>query len=91
MDSPFEHVLRVDHWHDGIRAGIALFRGEPHLFQSLAFEDGGDLDDDRFRLTPCESADAAPIIARAEFRTSSSAPDPACPPLLPHEVRWLPV
>jgi len=91
MDLPFEHLLRVDHWHDGVREGIALFRGAPHAFRSLAFESGGDIDDDRFHLTPVDSPEIRPIIARAQFRRSSTAPDPACPPLRPQEVRWLPV
>src|SRR4051794_31892748 len=43
MDLQFEHVLRVDDWHDGVRKGIALFRGAPHAFRSLAFEPGGDI------------------------------------------------
>ena len=31
----FEHVLRGDDYYDGIRAGIALFRGVPYSFRDL--------------------------------------------------------
>ncbi len=83
----FEHVLRVDDYYDGIREGIALFRGTPHYFRTLAAQ--GDPDEDRFELRPVDEDTHRPILARAEFRRSASAPDPQCPPMVPQEVRWI--
>jgi hypothetical protein len=92
MKAGFEHVLRVDHYYDGLREGIALFGGQPHHFRAVDWVDGeGDPGEDRFELRPIGDATAEVIVARAEFRNSSTAPDPQCPPLTPQEVRWSPV
>jgi hypothetical protein len=82
--------LRVDDYYGGIRSGIALFRGIPHAFRDLGWL-GGDPDEDHYELRPVGEDAAPPIIARAEFRRSSTAPDPQCPPMVPQEVEWTPV
>jgi hypothetical protein len=88
-DSEFEHVLRVDNYYDGLREGVALFHGEPHHFRTVGWEDGeGDPREERFELVALHGK-RPPIIARAVFRVSSSAPDPGCPPLRPQEVLWI--
>ena len=86
----FEHVLRVHDYYDGIRAGIALFRGIPHSFRDLGWL-SGDPDEDRFELRPVGQDEAPPMIVHAKFRRSSTAPDPECPPMGPMDVEWTPV
>jgi hypothetical protein len=86
----FEHVLQVTDYYDGIREGIALFRGTPHHFRSTGWL-AGDPDEGHFELRPLEQPAASLILARGEFRRSSSAPDPQCPPIVPQEVQWTPV
>jgi len=88
----FEHVLRVDDFYDGIREGIALFRGVPHHFRTVGLGPGGcDPDEDRFELRPVGDDDVDAIVVRAQFRRSATAPDPQCPPIVPQEVQWMPI
>jgi hypothetical protein len=88
----FEHVLRVDDWYDGVREGVALYRGAPHHFRWLGWDGAEwDPDDDRFLLTPVEPGAGAPLVARGEFRNSATAPEPHFSTLRPQEVRWTPV
>ena len=88
----FEHVLQVDDYYDGIRTGVALYRGLPHSFRTVGWVMGeGDPNEDRFELRPMGRDAADPILARAEFRRSFTAPDPRCPPIVPHEVQWTPI
>jgi hypothetical protein len=82
----FEHVLEVTDYYEEIREGIALFRGTPHHFRSTGWL-LGDPDEGQYELRPVGREDAPPIIARADFRRSASAPDP-CPPPVPLEVQW---
>lgn len=92
MDPTFEHVLRVDDWYDGVREGVALYRGAPHHFVWLGWErEDWDPDDDRYRLSPLDPARGEPFVVRGEFQNSATAPDPQCPPMVPQEVRWSPV
>ena len=88
----FEHVLRVDDYYDGIREGIALFRGVPHHFRTLNWSEGeGDPQEERFELRPADVRQGSIVVARAEFRRSETAPDPQFPPMIPQEVQWTPV
>lgn len=83
----FEHVLRVDDYYDGIREGVALFRGTPYHFRATGWL-AGDPDEDLFELRPVDREGEPPILARGDFRRSASAPDPQCPPLVPHDGQW---
>lgn len=83
----FEHVLRVIDYYDGIREGVALFRGTPYHFRATGWL-AGDPDEDQFELRPLNQESETPILARGEFRRSASAPDPECPPMVPQEVQW---
>lgn len=56
MTGAFEHVLRVDDWHDGVRGGVALCQGVPHHFRWLGWE----------------SASWDPVSMCAAFRNSRS-------------------
>jgi len=82
----FEHVAQVTDYYDGIREGIAHFRGAPHHFRHTGWL-AGDPDEDQFELRPLGEDHAAPIIAHGEFRRSASAREQKGPPF-PLEVRW---
>ena len=48
-----EYVYTVWDLYDGVRSGIADYRGEPHFFESL-FSDDDDQCIDEFKLTPID-------------------------------------
>jgi hypothetical protein len=86
-EAMFEHVLRVTDYYDGIREGVALFRGAPYHFRSTGWL-AGDPDEGEFELRPVDRDGDTPILARGDFRRSATAPDPQFPPLVPQEVQW---
>ena len=91
MEPTFEHVLRVDDCFDGVREGVALYRGEPHHFVWLGWEsERWDSADDHYRVSPVPRGAGPATVVRPEFRNPLTAPDPQCPPLVPQEVRWTP-
>lgn len=80
MDPQFEHVLRVDDWYDGVRGGVALFRGVPHRFVWLGWElDHWDPDEERYRLTPLAPAEGPQIVARGGVPELDNRAGPAVP------------
>ena len=92
MVPEFEVVYRVDDYYDGVREGIADFRGAPHRFRCLGWDlPHRDPDEDRFHLTPVSPGTGPTLIARGEFRARE--PIPQLPPgiIRPQEVRWSPI